>query len=404
MEKRLREAFNAVWTPEMYRRFREDLDRRCGGKIPFPVAETPMFFGVETLDRFARAAEEILDLLRDPGFLARMEPAVPEAYARGDRGPLPQFAAIDFAVVEEPDGSLAPRVVELQGFPSLYGFQIMIADCWATHMAGRPGLPEQWRLFFHDRNRHQALALLRRAMCGEHAPEEVVLLDLWPDRQKTWPDFSVTRQWFGVEPVCPTTVIREGRRLFREREGKKVPIERIYQRVVPDELERSGTAIPFGLGDDLDVEWAPHPAWYFLWSKYSLPFLDHPAVPRTTRLCDLREVPDDLCRYVLKPLFSFAGKGVKVDVTPEDVAQVPADQRDGWVLQEKVAYAPRLVAPEGFGVKAEVRCMFVRPDDEARPILLMNLLRLSRGKMIGVDFNKDMPWTGSSVMLWTAGV
>jgi hypothetical protein len=251
------------------------------------------------------------------------------------------------------------------------------------------------------------LDLFRRAVVGRHDPREVVLADLDPMQQKTSPDFFATRKLLGVDPVCPTTFLREGRQLFRVKDGTRVPIRRIYHRVVFDELEKSGKKLPYAYTDDLDVEWFPHPSWYFLWSKSSLPFLDHPAVPKTHRLSELSTIPKDLTRYVLKPFHSFAGGGVNVDPTEADLVKIPAAERANWCLQEKVVYDPCLVAADDVpgrpgGVKVEVRMMFLRPDDAPRLTLATNLCRLSRGKMLGVDFNKDFTWVGGSVGIWPA--
>src|SRR5690606_27618491 len=113
-------------------------------------------------------------------------------------------------------------------------------------------------------------------------------------------------------------------------------------------------------------------------------------VPRARYLSELDAAPEDLSGFVLKPLFSFAGSGVKVDVTAADIAAVPLAERDRWILQEKIAYEPALVMPDGNGVKAEVRMMFLRAPDEPEPTLALNLVRLSRGKMLGVDQNRDL--------------
>ena len=244
------------------------------------------------------------------------------------------------------------------------------------------------------------MGLLRRTLLGDHDPEHVVLLDLWPEKQKTWPDFHATTHWWGIDPVCPTELKRDGKRFFRVKDGRTIPVKRFYHRVVLDELEKSGREIPFRFDEELDVEWVPHPEWWFLWAKRAMVDLDHPAVPKTTLLADVTTPPDDLERYVLKPLYSFAGAGVNVDPTAADLAAIPEDQRPHWILQEKLTYADAFRTREGDGVKVELRMMFVRPDDEPELTLLMNLVRLSRGKMMGVDFNKNMAWTGSSVGIW----
>ncbi|MCZ6787218.1 MAG: hypothetical protein O7E54_08650 [Planctomycetota bacterium] len=402
MDQELRAKFNEAWSPELYERVQKDLKRRLGCEIPFPVAETPIFLAPETATRFATAAREIVKLISEPDFIALCERAVPETLRGPRRDRLPQFLAVDFAVVREEDGTLGPRLVELQGFPSLYGFQIMLADVWATHLQLMKGLPDNWRLFFSGMDRYGAMALVRQSILGDCEPEDVCLLDLDPENQKTYPDFAVTQRWFGVDPVCLTKVEKDGDRLFRTRNGERVPIRRFYHRIVFDEVERAGVSLPFDVREPLQVEWAPHPAWFFLWSKDSLLDLDHPVVPKTTRVSDLKAVPDDLSRYVLKPVYSFAGVGVNLDPTEADLEALPQSERPRWVLQEKVEYAPIFESVEGHSVKGEMRLMFVRPDDHTEMTLLLNLVRLSRGKMMGVDHNQGLSWTGASVAIWPA--
>ncbi|MFI5198433.1 MAG: hypothetical protein ACHQJD_07430, partial [Thermoanaerobaculia bacterium] len=223
---------------------------------------------------------------------------------------------------------------------------------------------------------------------------------LAPEEQKTAIDFCATRELLGVDAVDPRSLVKEGRRLFRMKEGRRVPVRRIYNRIVFDELIKKDVALPFDFREDLDVRWVPHPNWFWTWSKFSLPLLVHETVPKSTYLSEFGAVPKNLTeRYVLKPLFSFAGGGVNVDPKPEDLARIPESERGSWCLQEKIAYDPCLVAVDGGGVKVEVRMMFFRPDADAAPTLSLNLCRLSRGKMLGVDFNKDFTWVGSSVAL-----
>ena len=245
------------------------------------------------------------------------------------------------------------------------------------------------------------MRLLDDALLNGHPSEEVVLLDLDVADQKTYPDFAAIQYWFGVDPIAPEDILRDGRQLYRMRDGVRTPIRRIYQRIVFDEWFKKRTALPFSWDEDLDVEFAPHPEWFFLWSKPALLHLDHPCVPKTQIVSEMTEIPADLENYVLKPLHSFAGAGVNVEPTAEDVAAV--DDPTNWILQEKVAYSPSLKMPDGEGVKLELRLMFLRREHEEKLELFVNLVRLSRGKMIGVDHNKDLPWTGASVGIWPAG-
>ncbi|HTN85484.1 MAG TPA: hypothetical protein VL242_17420, partial [Sorangium sp.] len=224
-----------------------------------------------------------------------------------------------------------------------------------------------------------------------------------PERQKTYPDFVATKQLVGVDAVCPTALVREKDRLFRRVGGRLVQVRRLYNRVVFDELESKRVELPFRYDEPLDVTWCSHPNWYWTWSKYTLPYIDHPAVPRARTLDAIERVPADLERYVLKPLFSFAGSGVKVDVTPEHIAAIPEAERSRWLLQEKIAYEPALLMPDGSGVKAEVRMMFLRAPGEPELSLVLNLARLSRGRMLGVDQNRDLTWVGGTVGIWPAG-
>ena len=171
--------------------------------------------------------------------------------------------------------------------------------------------------------------------------------------------------------------------------------------MIVDELERKNVTLPFDFRSDMDVEWTPHPNWFWIWSKYALPMLDHPSVPRAQFLSDVETLPSDLGEsYVLKPLFSFAGAGVNVAPAAADVAAIPPEQRDSWCLQEKIEYAPVLVAADGGGVKVELRLIYLRPDDEPKFTLAQNLCRLSRGAMMGVDHNKAHTWVGSSIGMW----
>jgi len=400
MDAKLRARFNDVWSEKLAARAKRDVERRLHCQIPFRFAETPLFLSAQMVKRFEAAAREIMAIISEPQFIETQERFVPPFVNGPDRGPLPQFAVLDFGIVEEPDGSLAPRLVELQGFPSLYGFQIMLADVWATSISRIDSMPNLWRIFFGGINRNRALALIDKALLNGHEPEDVVLLDLDVHFQKTYPDFAAIRHWFGIDHVAPRDLIRHGNQLFRDVGGRRIRVRRIFQRIVMDELEKKREELPFGWNEKMDVEWAPHPAWYYLWSKSSMLSIEHPAVPKTTLLSKLESIPEDLSGYVLKPLYSFAGSGVNVEPTHEDLAAVPEGERDGWVLQERIEYAPRLTMPDGTGVKAEIRMMFVRPDADEHPTLLHNLVRLSRGKMIGVDHNKDLPWTGSSVAIW----
>lgn len=397
MDPRYRQRFNAAYTGQLFQSYEQDLSRRLDCQFLFRLAETPAFVPPELLEQLTRGAHEILDQLSDPSRIQRMKQAIPKRWDTPAMDRLPSFTQIDFAVVRDATGRLVPRLIELQGFPSLTALQVVLRDAWNDALASI-GMGDDWSCWFSGLDRAGFLELAKRTIVADHDPSEVVLMDIDPPKQKTSPDFNATKVLFDVDAIDPRQLIKAGKKLFRDLNGRRVPVKRIYNRVVFDELERTPLTLPFSYNEELDVEWAPHPNWYWVWSKYSIPFLDHPLVPRATFLSD--SIPADLSGYVLKPLFSFAGGGVNVEPTRADVDRVPADQRPFWCLQEKIEYAPAIEAVDGGGVKVEIRMMFLRPDEVSRPVLGQNLVRLSRGKMMGVAFNKDTPWTGSSIALF----
>lgn len=403
MDPRYRQAYNTAYTPQHYQHYLDLIERAVDMRPSFRVAETPLFLPGSLRERLVRHAIEIVDEISNPALIEKLACAVPAQFDVPRRDVLSNCIQVDFAIVRDSNGNLDGRLVELQGFPSLYAFTLLEAGALSSVLRTMPGLDKPWTPLFGGLDREQYLTLLRRTIVADCEPEEVILMDIDPPSQKTAPDFVATWKLLGVEAVCPTALEREGRTLFRRAKGRRIPVRRIYNRVVFDELVKKGITLPFAYTDDLDVSWVPHPNWYWIWSKYTLPYLRHPAVPRAWFLSELATVPDDLSNYVLKPLFSFAGSGVKVDVTRADIDAIPEHERSHWLLQEKITYAPALLDPRGNGIKAEVRMMFLRPPDESRPRLVINLARLSRGKMLGVDQNKDYDWVGGTVGLWPEG-
>jgi hypothetical protein len=401
VDARFRSLFNQHYTEELYGRMCALMDERLATpRFDFRLAETPLLLPAGLREKCERVAWEILEIIRRPEVIRKCEAAVPDRYRVPRVDPLPHFVAIDLGIVRGAAGELEPRLIELQGFSSLYGMQLVQGGIWGEVVATLPGMPPRWTALFSGLDHDAYVNLLRRTVIADADPEQVVLLDLDPATQKTRPDFHATARLIGVRAVCVSELIRDGRRLLAPKDGRRVPVRRILHRVVFDELARRNTALCFDYRDDLDVVWVSHPNWYWIWSKYTLPFIEHPAAPRTRRLDEVDPLPDDLSRYILKPLFSFAGQGVRVDLDRSVIEEIPREQRSGFLLQEKVEYAPALVAPDGAGVKAEIRMMFLCPEDSGEMTLAINLCRLSRGKMHGVDHNKGLKWVGSSVAIW----
>jgi hypothetical protein len=389
----LRRAFNESWTEAKYRDLIRRLELRSGATLGFPISETPCFFPQSLMSSLASTGIELVNqILDNDDAMAAADGAVPDRFKGDGADALPTFVQVDFGLVRAADGSIQPKLVELQAFASLYGFQLVVAEAYRDAF----GLPTSLGLFLDRLDVAAYHALVANAIVGDNDPHEVVLMEIEPRKQKTWPDFVVTEQLWGVRAVDVSEVHREGRRLYYHRDGKTTPIRRIYNRVIPDELERKHIQLPFGYGDDLDVEWAGHPAWYFRISKFSIPFLRHACVPETHFLDGIESLPADRERYLLKPLFSFAGGGIIFAPTDAQIAAIPMRERKDYILQERIDFTPVIDTPEG-AAQAEIRIMYVRAGSELRPVL--PLLRMGRGKMMGVDHNKGLRWVGASAGL-----
>jgi hypothetical protein len=372
-----RRRFNQQWTPEKYRRFIGIIEQRCGEPPQFRHSETPCFFPSELIDQMARYGREMCEqLLSNPRYMADSRRAVPERWCAPNEDPRPLFVQADFGL----DQDRQPRLVEIQGFPSLYAYQLLLAEAYREAY----GLDSSLAALPCGVTRAEYDARLREAIIGACDPKHVVLLEIDPWNQKTRHDFLMTERWFGVKTVDITKIQKKGRRLFHD----GTPIHRIYNRAIVDELERRRIQLPFDFRDDLDVEWAGHPNWFFRLSKFSLPYIDHPAAPKTRFLCDV----DDPQNWVLKPLYSFAGAGVIVGPTREQIAAIPDDQRSGYILQERVDFRPVIDTPAG-PTKVEVRIMYLW-QDQLRPV--NTVVRMGRGAQMGVDHNRAMEWVGAS--------
>ena len=387
-----RQAFNSRFTAEKYDRLRREMTSRCGIEILFSLCETPCFFPNALVKQMEEDGKALIKQLVDnPEYRARSEDSIPAKFRVPNEPPHPMFIQVDFGLVRDSAGELQPKLVELQAFPSLYAYQPVLAQAYIDVF----GLDASLRYFLSGLDSASYKRLLQDAIVAGHGPANVVLMEVHPEEQKTRPDFLLTEKLLGIRTVCITKIRKQGRRLFYEEAGKQVAIERIYNRTIVDELERKGVSVPFDFRDDLDVEWAGHPNWYFRMSKYSIPYLKHPSVPRTWFLDQLLEVPPDLENFVLKPLYSFAGLGVVIAPKRADIDAIPAAKRSEYILQERMSFTPVVETPHG-ATKVELRIMYVWLD-QLKPVL--TIVRMGRGLMMGVDQNKNMQWVGSSAAL-----
>ena len=391
MIPQLRARFNREFSEATYQAMCARLAERTGGTIEFRLSETPVFLPASLGRRLVETSQALVaQLLGNPDYLAAAEALVPAEFrlARGERQPT--FIQVDFGLIRGSAG-LEGRLVEIQAFPSLYGFQLLLAET-ARETWGYPAL---WTTF-NGLSRQEYIDIVGRAIVGSHDPNEVVLLEIEPERQKTRPDFAATETLWGVRAVDFRALEREGRRLYARLGGRRTQVKRIYNRVIPDELEKRGLSWPFGTAGDLDVEWTGGPDWFCRISKFSLPWLDHPWVPRTRFLSDATSLPTDRSAWVLKPLLSFAGGGIIFAPTDEQLAAIPEASRSQFVVQERVAFTPVVDTPHG-ATQIEVRVMLVKDDDGYRAVLPLG--RMGRGLMMGVDHNKGLSWVGATALL-----
>lgn len=391
MQKNLRQEFNTNFTEEKYAAYMQKFETLHPGALDFRNAETPIYIPNDFTQKMLAACEDIIDVIVSPDFKTRTNRSIPEGINVAHEKEYADFIAFDFGICENNKGEIEPQLIEMQGFPTLFAFQAFhtaytreYANVPATHDAYLNGYTET-----------SYLELLREIILGGHEKENVILLEIYPEQQKTRIDFYCTEDLLGIKTVCLTKIKGEGDKLYYERDGKKTVINRIYNRLIFDDLhQQKDLGEIIDISHPWDVEWVPHPNWFYRISKFTLPMINNPFVPPTFFLNELKEIPADLENYVLKPLFSFAGMGVVIDVTKEDIANV-ADP-ENWILQQKVKYADIIETPDG-QAKAEIRLFYFWKEGWKRPKAVHNLSRLSKGKMIGTRYNKDKNWVGGSV-------
>lgn len=391
MIKALRQQFNSSFTKEKYEAYIKEIEALHPGALDFRNAETPVFVPKEFTGKMLAACDDIIEVITDPKFIALTERGIPKNVFVPGQNSHSHFIAFDFGVCENEKGELEPQLIEMQGFPTLFAFQAFHSEITARYA----NVPDNFSAYLNGYDKESYLQLLREIIVGELNPENVILLEIFPEQQKTRIDFYCTEDVLGIKTVCLTKLIAEGRKLFYDNNGTKTEIKRIYNRLIFDDLQKQeGLENVIDLTKEYDVEWVPHPNWFYRISKFTLPFIKNPNVPQTFFLSDLKQPPADLENYVLKPLFSFAGMGVVIDVTQKDIDEVK--DPENWILQRKVKYADVIETPD-VPAKAEIRLFYFWKNGWDKPKAVHNLARLSKGKMIGTRYNKDKEWVGGAV-------
>ncbi len=394
MITKYRELFNTQFTGQKYQEFKDDITSDFNYAPTFRLGETPFFISKELKAQLVEGCNQVISFIQKENFKRLTNRPLELNHKVPNEDEHTSFLAIDFGICEE-DGAVIPKLIEVQGFPSLYNYQVNLYDKFKNHYPFLKNLTP----FINDIETPEYLTILEEVICNKHPKESVILLEIEPEKQNTKIDFYYCKRDIGIPIVCVTELIKKGKQLFYKNEvGDEILVKRIYNRVIFDELDlRTDLKLNFNFSDDLDVEWAGHPNWFFRISKFILPFLKGKYFIETTLLSELKQIPEDLENYVLKPLFSFSGTGVIFHVKKEDIEAVT--EKELYILQKKVNYLPIVQSPDG-KVKAEVRILCVWKKEDKSPTLLCNLVRLSRGEMIGVKFNKDKDWVGGTLGLF----
>ena len=391
MQKELRRKFNQNFSEEKYNAYVQQIENLHPGALDFRNAETPVFVPKDFTKKMLDACEDIIDVIVHQDFKRLTDRAIPKNIKVAGEKEWSDFVVFDFGVCENTDGELEPQLIEMQGFPTLFAFQVF----HSAYTKAYANVPDTHSTYLNGYNEETYLQLLKEIITGDINPENIILLEIFPEQQKTRIDFYCTEKVLGIKTVCFTKLIGEGNKLYYENNGKKIEIKRIYNRLIFDDLhQQKDLGNTIDISHNWDVEWIPHPNWFYRISKYTLPLIHNPYVPATYFLNEIKQIPTDLENYVLKPLFSFAGMGVVIDVTKDDIDNVK--DPENWILQRKVKYAD-VIETLDVPAKAEIRLFYFWKKGWARPKAVHNLARLSKGKMIGTRYNKDKTWVGGSV-------
>jgi len=391
MNQTYRNTFNNQFSKEKYQSFLASVHQDFPGVLDFRIAETPIFLTDTFVEKCTSAGEDIIDFIVHPDFKKYTEKAIPVGMFTPNEDDCPQLLSIDFAISRNETGELTPYLIELQGFATLFNYQSYLAEKYMTHF----NLPDTLSPYFNGLNREDYLFLLEKILLASLPAEEVILLELFPEKQKTRIDFVLAKEHFGIETVCLTEIVKKDRNLFYQKNGKLQKISRIYNRVILDELATyKDLELSFHFTDEVDVSWVSHPNWFFRISKYLLPLLSGKYIPKSYFLSDFDSQQEAIDQYVLKPLYSFAGAGVDLHPTVEKLKSIL--EKDQYLMQKKVSYEPVIESLDG-KVKAELRLMYLWDKTKSRPVLATNITRLSRGEMIGVRYNHSFDWVGGSI-------
>lgn len=393
MISEIREQYNAGFTDEKYAAFKAYINSAWGHESKFRIAETPIFIPNSLKTQLLEACTEINKVITRADFKELTQHAIQHPSLQVPNEDYhTRFLQMDFGICKDRNGELIPQLIEVQGFPSLYFFQDLLYRAYSKFF----DIPEGFTVHFDNMNSEEYIELLRKIIVGDQNPKEVVLLEIEPEKQVTSIDFYGAARHLGIKVLCISALKKRDKSLYYlDDKGNEIPIKRIYNRIIFDELlQRNDLKREFSFKDDVDVEWVGHPNWFFRISKYTMPLFKNKFVPECAYLNELEHYPDDLENYVLKPLYSFAGSGVKLHITKSDLEAITTPEN--FILQKKVAYEPIIETPSGKAT-CEIRMLMLWDTESDQIRIVNNLVRISKGEMVGVRYNKDKDWVGGSV-------
>jgi hypothetical protein len=390
----IRKAYNKNFSEEKYQALLNDINNTFNYNVRFKIAETPIFVPKALKEKLIEACSEIMEVINQPNFKELTKDAFFDANTVvPNEDERPKFIQLDFGICKDEKGELVPKLIELQGFPSLYFFQELLGRMYRKHFENF--IPTNYSQHLNGLTTEQYIELLREEIVGDTDPKQVILLEVQPDEQATAIDFYATKALLGIKVLCITDLIKRGKKLFyKDNDDNEIRVLKIYNRIIFDELHnRKDLFGQFKFQDDVDVKWIGHPNWFFRISKYTMPLLKGKYIPKSYHLDKLDKIPEDLENYVLKPLFSFAGSGVHIHVTKNTIESIA--NKSNYLLQEKVVYAP-IINTMDVPAKCEVRMMMLHNSKTDKIEIVSNLVRLSKGEMVGVKYNRDKTWVGGS--------
>lgn len=288
MQKEIRALFNSNFTEEKYAAYMKDVEAISPCALDFRNAETPIFVPKDFTNKMLGACEDIIDVIVAPNFKELTQRSIPNNLMVSGNEEHAQLLVFDFGICDDGNGGYEPQLIEMQGFPTLFAFQAIHSELTATYA----NVPSNYSSYLNGYNKETYLQLFKEIVIGNTNIDEVVLLEIYPEKQKTRIDFDASEKLIGVKTLCLTKLKANGKQLYYNKEnGDEQIITRIYNRLIFDDLnQQQGLENIIDLTKEYNVTWIPHPNWFYRISKYTLPFINNKYVPETFFLNEIKNL------------------------------------------------------------------------------------------------------------------